>query len=279
MQENQVLRNLLGNLSNFIGDGAGGLLPKLGWDLNDFNNFVNRSESDTAWESYQRHKREEGGVTSSSGASTSQKRTAPTDEPIYLRAKRPRGASEANGDSISLVSNPSAHVGLNGIYNSSTRSVNDHTLFTELLRGSSGFGQTPSPVTSSNQFASAAGSGLGSTYSYLPPMNINADGALPMPLVNQSPILVQGSAKMPPNANARARSQVVPEESDEEPKRMEAYKLIQCAFSTSLVVLKMLTVWLLVQLSPRELQTKLSILSTIIYTANTRAEVIAVNLL
>lgn len=230
MQENQVLRNLLRNLSNFIGDGAGGLLPKLGWDLNDFNNFINRSESDTAWESYQRHKREEGGTASSSGASTSQKRTAPTDEPIYLRAKRPRGVSETNGDSISLVSNPSAHVGLNGIYNSSTRSANDHTLFTELLRGSSGFGQTPSPVTPSNQFASTAGSGLGSTYSYLPPININADGALPsMPLVNQSPILVQGSAKMPPNA--RPRSQVVPEDPDDEPKRMEAYKLIQCASS------------------------------------------------
>ncbi|KAJ3534380.1 hypothetical protein NM688_g7146 [Phlebia brevispora] len=39
MQENQVLRQLLRSLSNFIGDGAGGLLPKLGWDLNDFNNF------------------------------------------------------------------------------------------------------------------------------------------------------------------------------------------------------------------------------------------------
>ena len=40
MQENQVLRQLLKSLSGFIGDGAGGLLPKLGWDLNDFNNFV-----------------------------------------------------------------------------------------------------------------------------------------------------------------------------------------------------------------------------------------------
>src|SRR5436190_18942262 len=56
MQENQTLRNLLRSLSAFVGDGAGGLLHTLGWSMTDFNNFVNRSETDTAWESYQSRK-------------------------------------------------------------------------------------------------------------------------------------------------------------------------------------------------------------------------------
>ena len=54
MQENMTLRNLLRGLSTFIGEGAGGLLPKLGWDVSDFNTYLNRSETDTAWEGYHR---------------------------------------------------------------------------------------------------------------------------------------------------------------------------------------------------------------------------------
>lgn len=243
MQENQVLRSLLRGLSSFIGDGAGGFLPKLGWDLNDFNNFLNRSETDTAWESYQRHKREDNGTASSSGpsGSSSQKRS-PEDEPIYLRAKRPRGVSETNGDSIPLVSNTGAHVGSNGMYNSSSRSTHDSNLFSELMRGPAGsavFGQSPSPVTNSNQYGSSGNLGVGSAYSYLPPMNINADTAIPsMPLVSQSPISVQAPAKVPSTTNSRPRAQTVQDEPDDEPKRMEAYKLIQYVFILRFLMVK-----------------------------------------
>jgi hypothetical protein len=79
MQENQVLRSLLRGLSSFIGEGAGGVLPKLGWDINDFENFINRAETDTAWESFQRNKREK--QANQAAASTSQ--------PLASARKRP----------------------------------------------------------------------------------------------------------------------------------------------------------------------------------------------
>ena len=236
MQENQVLRSLLRGLSSFIGDGAGGFLPKLGWDLNDFNNFLNRSETDTAWESYQRHKRDEGPASSSGPSGSSSQKRSPEDEPIYLRAKRPRGVSETNGDSIPLVSNTNAHVSSNGMYSSSSRSAHDSNLFSELMRGPAGpavFGQSPSPVTTSNQYGSSGNSNVASAYSYLPPMNINADAALPsMPLLSQSPISVQAPAKITSTTNSRSRTQTVQDEPDDEPKRMEAYKLIQYDFTS-----------------------------------------------
>ncbi|OBZ76431.1 hypothetical protein A0H81_03572 [Grifola frondosa] len=101
MAENQVLRSLLRSLGSFIGEGAGGILSKLGWDLNDFNDFVNKAETDTAWESYQRHKREEAVAGPSSAANsqttTGQKRMS-EDDPLGLRPKRPRGQGEAGTD-------------------------------------------------------------------------------------------------------------------------------------------------------------------------------------
>lgn len=57
MAENHTLRGLLKSLSTFIGEGAGGLLPQLGWDQNDFEQFVNKGESDTAHESYERRRK------------------------------------------------------------------------------------------------------------------------------------------------------------------------------------------------------------------------------
>src|SRR6266568_3169857 len=69
MAENQTLRNLLRGLAAFIGDGAGGLLPKLGWKPADFNDFINKSETDTAWEGY--HRRKKGDAESSNMASAS----------------------------------------------------------------------------------------------------------------------------------------------------------------------------------------------------------------
>ncbi|KAG1820364.1 uncharacterized protein BJ212DRAFT_1339678 [Suillus subaureus] len=56
MTENHVLRGLLKSVSGFIGDGAGGMLVKLGWDMADFDSFVNKAETDTAWESFQARK-------------------------------------------------------------------------------------------------------------------------------------------------------------------------------------------------------------------------------
>ncbi|KAG8979054.1 hypothetical protein FRC05_009264 [Tulasnella sp. 425] len=61
MMENQQLRTLLKELGRFIGDGAGGQLSTslgtIGWGLDQFNGFINRSETDTAFETFQALKR------------------------------------------------------------------------------------------------------------------------------------------------------------------------------------------------------------------------------
>lgn len=234
MQENQVLRQLLKSLSGFIGDGAGGLLPKLGWDLTDFNNFVNRSETDTAWESYQRHRREEAanGANASAGPSNTNKRPS-EEESTSNRAKRPRsngGEQEPERDGYPLlvpVNSAVPPLPANGLYppSQSARS-HESNLFNDLMRGPSGspmFVPPTSPVN--NQYASSQAAPSAYSSSYIPPINVNVDSALPMPLVNppvgmQTGRVASGSqsASKPPPPNPN---------DDDDPKRHEAYKLIQ----------------------------------------------------
>jgi hypothetical protein len=57
VRENTTLRQLVRDLSQFIGEGIGGFLPKLGWDIGSFDEFRNRGETDTMNESYQHRKK------------------------------------------------------------------------------------------------------------------------------------------------------------------------------------------------------------------------------
>ncbi|KAG8907228.1 hypothetical protein FRB99_005052 [Tulasnella sp. 403] len=67
MSENQQLRNLLKELGRFIGDGAGGQLQAslstIGWQFDDFQNYLNRAETDTAFETFMALKRTRAGST------------------------------------------------------------------------------------------------------------------------------------------------------------------------------------------------------------------------
>lgn len=224
MQENLVLRQLLRSLSNFIGDGAGGILPKMGWTVDDFHNFLNRSETDTAWESYQRHKRDEG------GSSSSQKRPS-EDDAGASRSKRPRGAGDKeddrNGDAYPLIvpmNQAVPPVPANNLYPPQSRNAHENALFNDLMRGPSGspmFVPPTSPPNSSGQYASPSTTGVGAAHSsyqssYMPPMNVSVDSALPaMSLVSNMP------------SGVSSNSQASGEESDQDPKREEALKLIQ----------------------------------------------------
>ncbi|EMD40563.1 hypothetical protein CERSUDRAFT_111163 [Gelatoporia subvermispora B] len=243
MHENHVLRGLLRNLSNFIGDGAGGLLPKLGWDINDFNNFLNKGETDTAWESYQRNKQDSTVVGSSttttpapppaaaSGSGT-QKRAAEED-PFGIRTKRPRSFSDQNGDDRhdiypSLVplggASGSGSASVGGMYSTAGRS--SHSDLFDLMRGSPNspmfVPSANSPSNASGQFAGPSPSATaGYTSSYLPSMHMAADPNIP-------PISAVNTRTAPaPLAPPRqaAAGQPVSEE-DMDPKRNEAYKLI-----------------------------------------------------
>lgn len=53
MEENARLRTLLRDLGGFMADGLGGpLLDRTGWTMQQFQEFINRADSDTAYESF-----------------------------------------------------------------------------------------------------------------------------------------------------------------------------------------------------------------------------------
>jgi len=194
MAENHTLRGLLRSLSAFIGEGAGGVLPKLGWSLNDFENYVNRTETDTAWESYQKRKSEV--QTAQAEPSTSKQpansRKRPSDDGNSNRTKRQR----------SMTADVEHSCDLPVIGNSAPA---DRTSFNDLLRANasasplfiapqSAASQTTYPGSTSGNgpFTSASS---GSTPSFLhglgldSPTNDPTDQvslSLPPPRINQS---------------------------------------------------------------------------------------------
>ncbi|KAH6915248.1 hypothetical protein BKA70DRAFT_1258439 [Coprinopsis sp. MPI-PUGE-AT-0042] len=93
MAENHNLRQMLRSLASFIGEGMGGVLPKIGWEQRDFDTFLNKGETDTAWEGYQARKkgadsRPAGGPSSSMPPIATQKR--PSEGDILNSRKKPR---------------------------------------------------------------------------------------------------------------------------------------------------------------------------------------------
>ena len=84
MEENQTLRGLLRSVAGFIGEGAGGFLPRLGWQLEDFNNFINRSETDTVYESHKKLRM--AAINSNEGPSTDRSSPRPSDRSMSRNA-------------------------------------------------------------------------------------------------------------------------------------------------------------------------------------------------
>ncbi|KAH7100559.1 hypothetical protein BKA62DRAFT_237969 [Auriculariales sp. MPI-PUGE-AT-0066] len=74
--ENASLRSLVKNLGQAVGEGLPGFLPRMGWDGGEFNDFLNKSENDTALESFARLKRQ-----AVSHTISSQKRSLDDDGP------------------------------------------------------------------------------------------------------------------------------------------------------------------------------------------------------
>jgi len=234
MSENHVLRGLLRSLSGFIGDGAGGLLPKLGWTQQDFENFVNRSETDTAWEGYQRRKQDSPITTGTSG-SQSGARKRPSEDDINGRNKKSRGPGDReDGDrgqeSFPVLVPMGAATSSNNLYSSTSRSSHENNLLSDLLRGPTGSpmfvanssnSTTPAYGTSSSQVTSSAGNYQAP---YLASLNMNVES----PMNSMS---FMGSTPAPPVTQTRM-TQNMPsmEDGDElDPKGQEAQKLISCA--------------------------------------------------
>jgi len=179
MAENHVLRGFLRSLTEFIGDGAGGLLSKLGWSMQDFDNFVNKSETDTAYESFQRRKRE--GQTTSSSASQTGPRKRASEDDTTNNPKRPRGHSERDDADRSADAFP-VLMPLNSVQSGSNlytgRSSQDASLFSEIMRGPNGSPillpgpSSPSYQTSSSQVPPSNGSYQNS---YVSPMSMGVE--------------------------------------------------------------------------------------------------------
>jgi hypothetical protein len=235
MLENQTLRNLLKSLSAFIGDGAGGLLTKLGWDATDFNNFVNKSETDTAWESYQKRKKAQPPTVAGSQGSK-----RPAEDELPTRSKRSKGLGDMDKDAksgpdFSLLVPLGAPVSGNNMYPPTARGPQESGLFSELMRGSGNspmFMQPSSPASSSAPFGGQTSPVDNYQSSYMPPINVNVETQLP-PLAFPSNGTTQATTQ-------RGSNPMTPEQEndDDDPGRNEAYKLIRFAVSGSVYVVR-----------------------------------------
>ena len=224
MAENHLLRGFLRSLSEFIGDGAGGLLSKLGWSAQDFEKFVNKSETDTAYESYQRRKRESQAPTGSSAQTSSRKRTSEEDTTNHAkRARRPseRDDTERSTDAFPILMPMNTVTSGSNLYTG--RSPQDASLFSELMRPNGspmlmpGPSSPPSYATSSSQVPPSNGNYQSS---YVTPLNMGVDSTMnSMPFVNNAstPTIQQQSR---PSVGTLDELEPI------DPKNVEAQKLI-----------------------------------------------------
>lgn len=237
MQENQTLRSLLRSVAGFIGEGAGGLLPKLGWEMTDFNNFVNRSETDTAFEGYQQRKKT---ATGNTNAETGQKRSADNDDVSGL-SKKARTNSDASPYSM-LLPMSNSPVTAAPLYQPPS-SHDGRTMFSDIMRNGNGSPMFIPGSTNANtppQYGGPSTSN-GSAYpsTYIPGGHMNLD---PLP-----PLSFPSSTNTPAS---RSSDQASPDqvEDDDDPNKNEAYKLIQCVelihpLNDMLILLLIAIIW------------------------------------
>lgn len=217
MQENQTLRGLLRSVSGFIGEGAGGLLPKLGWEMADFNNFINRSETDTAWEGYQQRKKT--AEVAGGGGGGGQKRPADNDDASNLN-KKARTSSDTSSYSM-LVPMSNSPVNAAPLY-PTPNSHDGRTMFSDIMRNGNGspmFMPGSGSASTPPQYGGPSTSNVpGYPSTYIPGGHMNLDSPLP-------PMSFPSSTNTP----ARPADQSSPEqlEDDDDPNKNEAYKLIQ----------------------------------------------------
>ena len=225
MAENHALRGFLRNLTDFIGDGAGGLLSKLGWSMQDFENFVNKSETDTAYESFQRRKREGQAATSSASQTGPRKRASEDD--TTNNSKRARGHSERDDADRSTDAFP-VLMPLNSVQSGSNlytgRSSQDASLFSEIMRGPNGSPiLLPGPSSPSYPTPTSQGPPSNGSYqnSYVSPLSMGVENTAinSMSFVNNAT-----TPTIPQQPRPSVGSLDVLEAID--PKNVEAQKLI-----------------------------------------------------
>lgn len=235
MAENQTLRNLLKSLSAFIGEGAGGLLPKLGWDLSDFNDFINKSETDTAWEGFHRRKKGQNpntdGESSNAASSMTLSTKRPADgDPLGSRAKKSRNDEHDKDDQsgFSLLASMSGSTSIQPppLYPPASR-LERNGIFSDMLGGPNGspMFMHSTGASASSQYNGAGGSNLDRySSSYLPNVNINMDHRASSSYDSPSTSLSQ-------HQDANDTNGTEDQDGEDDPKKNEAYKLIQWVYT------------------------------------------------
>lgn len=235
MQENQTLRGLVRGLSGFIGDNVGGIIPKLGFDQpQEFIDYINKAETDTAFQGYQRRKKANSSTTQSPAPSISsvQKRSAEEveDTPSMKRPKTGNGMGTLNvsqKDSIENDRYGSMLVPINPapppntFYSSTGRAPNEIGLFTELLQGQNN-GSAMFMTNSASDGSQAYGTGAtaSTAHSYA--------SAYPSPgNQNVQPSFNSHSYMPNPAPPVQHPSADDVDDRPEDPKMPEAMKLIQ----------------------------------------------------
>ena len=237
MTENQTLRNLLRNLASFIGDGAGGFLPKMGWNMQDFNHFINKGETDTAWEGYQRRKNDAQNQKGESAEPTStfgnkpmaqsQKRAAEVEingsSAKKLRNDEKDFENSRNGYPP-MLSMPASSLPIQpSLYSSGgPRSQQEQNgVFSDLMRNPNGSAlYIPPNSNPSTQYANPGSSLEGYPRSYMSPVNMNMEQST-------------SSFYEPANSVTQNRlrqsndTEVRDDFEDDDPKKSEAFKLIK----------------------------------------------------
>ncbi|KAJ7047537.1 hypothetical protein C8F04DRAFT_1059263 [Mycena alexandri] len=219
MEENQTLRTLLRSLGAFIGEGAGGLLPKLGWDLADFNNFINRSETDTAWQGYQRRKK---AGDSASSMTQGQKRSADDDSTNSRKKTRANDHdADPNQNGYPVLVNMNPPMASNNMYGRES----PNNLFSDLMRGGNGSPMFSNPSPTTNPAPGfAAGSQTNYQNTYMSGVNMGVDSSLPA--LSFSPPAPAPPAAMQQQPQTNQMSPPDQAEEDDDPNKSEAYKLI-----------------------------------------------------
>lgn len=236
MAENHSLRGLLRNLASFIGDGVGGVLPKLGWELQEFNNYLNKGETDTAWESFQRrkksshHKKDEteapSNYTDKFTAQGTQKRSADVEingNPAKRRRSTDKAYDKTSGFSM-MMSIPAPQSASMFPAAAPPRPQEEEGFFSDLLRGSNGPSFfIPQSSGTGAQYAGPNSNMDGYTRSFMPPVAI---GLEPSSSALYEPPTASTSVAQP-RLQQSGEAREDEDEEDADPKRNEAFKLIK----------------------------------------------------
>jgi len=240
MAENHTLRGLLRSLATFVGDGAGGLLPKMGWDLQDFNNFINKGETDTAWEGFQRRKKGSQGkkedaeapsnYTDKFSAQGTQKR--PSDVEVNGNATKRQRSGEKSSDNTSngfpmMVPMPTSSIPppqAGSMFSSGPSRPQEQDLFPDLLHTTNGSSFFIQPAGPSTQYTSPNASMDGYPRSFMSPVSMGMEQSSSTFYEPPSTSTSVVQPRLQQTGESREDDDI---EDDNDPKRNEAFKLIK----------------------------------------------------